>query len=198
MGGLRYKYDDAEARGLFLRLTRAADNPAPALDAIGNYSVLSTRGRFKTETDPSGKAWKPLRPRTANSRRAGSRLRRGHNHILRATTELYQSITYDAQPRSVEWGSNVAYAAIHNEGGTIKVGARTQRLSLKKTRRIGGGFKSRFARAGTKGATARTVKIGAHTIRMPARRFLGVNEEDRKEHGNIVADFLLREADRGQ
>lgn len=192
MAGVSYIIDDSDVHGVLSLIARKAERPEDALHAIGGYGVFSTQRRFETERDPSGQPWTPLSRRTANQRIG--RGRRGPGHILRVSNRLYQSIAYDVSPGQVEWGSNVIYARIHQMGGVIDIAAREQRLTLKRTRRKGGGFRSRFARAGAKGATERVVKVGAHQIKIPARPYLGLSEEDVTAINEVVADYFRAEA----
>ena len=72
---------------------------------------------------------------------------------------------------------------------------REQRIYLKKIRKKGAA-RARFVRRGTKGAEERTVQVGAHSVTIPARPYLGLSDEDRQEIGLIVADHLRGEAGR--
>lgn len=193
MAGVTYKIDDADVRGALSRIARSAEHPENALHAIGAYGVHSTQRRFEREQAPDGTPWAPLSPRTANKR--VGRGRRGTGHILRLSGRLYQSLTYEVSPDAVEWGSNVVYARIHQLGGEIDMPERRQRLTLKRTRRKGGGFISRFARASARGnISEHEVSVGAHTIRIPARPYLGLNDADRDEIEQIVTDHFRDEA----
>lgn len=185
--------DDRLVRQPLDMLERAAANPQAAYHAIGAYMVFSTQRNIELERTPEGQPWPRLSPRTA-ARRIGRRVR-GYDHMLRVTNRLYQSISYDVLG-GVEWGSNLVYARIHQLGGTITMPARQGRVTLKSIRRPGGGVRSRFVRSGTKGGEERTVSIGAHTIRMPARRYLGFSTADQQAVTEIVADHLRAEAGR--
>ena len=72
---------------------------------------------------------------------------------MRDTNRLMNSITYNAGSNEVEVGTNVEYAAIHQEGGTAG---------------RGGG------------------------VRIPARPFLGVSQEDEAEIIDIMNDYIGR------
>lgn len=88
-----------------------------------------------------------------------ARARRGHwpGPILQDTGRLAASFHYNAHEDSVEVGTNVEYAAIHEFGGTIQ----------------------------------RTSKKGkGYSIRIPARPFLVVQDEDLDEIVSAVKDFL--------
>lgn len=188
---IAYVIDDAQAKSAIAAAARAVEHPQGLMAAFGGYFVMSTQRRFETETGPDGVRWPRLSARTANKRLGKGR--RGYDHMLRVTARLYQSIAYEAMANSVEWGSNVKYARIHQLGGAIDIPAREGRVRLKSIRRKGGGVRSRFARRGTKGAIERAVQIGAHRIVIPARPYLGVNAVDEAELADIAVDYLRSE-----
>lgn len=180
--------DDAtEALGRFMEVSGA---PAAMMRDIAGYMLFSTQRRFETETDPDGKKWEPLKRRTAAARIG--RRRRGTDHILRVTTRLYQSLISASDATSAQVGTNLEYAAIHQFGGVIPVPERQGRVSFKAVRGKRG---VRFVRPGTKGAEAREVTIRAHSIRIPARAYLGINDADRAEIELIAVESIRREAD---
>lgn len=80
---------------------------------------------------------------------------------------LRDSITHEAGASSVAIGSNLIYAGIHQLGGTI-TGKGGKRLRFP----VPGGW-----------ATVASVTI-------PARPFLGVDDDDQAEIGAIVQDYL--------
>lgn len=169
------------------RLVANAEDPAAIMDDVAGYLLFSTQRRFETETDPDGNKWKPLKARTAAARR-GRRIR-GKDHILRDTVRLYNSLTTSSDATSATLGTNVVYAAIHQFGGPIRQGARSQSLSLK---RIRGKKGVRIVKPGTKGSEARTVAIPAREINMPPRPYLGINDADRAEIATIINDGIAR------
>lgn len=187
MAGVSFTLDAELAQETLNRVERAAADPAGAYHALGAHFVFSTRRNFETETAPDGSKWRPLSPRTA-AKRVG-RGRRGFDHMLRVTTRLYQSVSYNVLPDGVEWGSNLAYARIHQLGGTITMPPRQGSVTIKNIRRKG----NRFVRLGTKKAETRAVAIRGHQVRIPARPYLGVSAFDRAEVPEIIADYLRRE-----
>lgn len=88
---------------------------------------------------------------------------------LRDTGRLFQSLTYRATQNGVEWGTNVIYAAIHQFGGTIKP---------KKAKKL--------VFRGLKGM------VFANQVNIPARPYLGINDEDRTEMANLIQDWMGR------
>lgn len=149
---------------------------ADAMHAIGGYLVNATQRRFERETGPDGKAWQKLAPRTA-ARRIGSR-RRGTANILRVTNRLSNSVTYEVDASGVRVGTNVAYSAAQQLGAKIDKPARRQTIYQRYNDKTGDitGFVKRKA-----SNFARDVDVGAHTIVIPARPYLGLDDADRLE-----------------
>lgn len=183
MTGVRIVIDDDQIAAALSGLAARGSDLGAAMHAIGAAMLAKTQQRFQRQAGPDGNPWTPLRPRTA-ARRIGRR-RRGQDNILRVSNRLYSSLTYEATEAAVSVGSNAVYAAIHQLGGTIKAAARQQTINL--VRRNG---RTRFAKAGARGAVEREVSVGAHTITIPARPYLGVDEADRAEILAIIADHL--------
>lgn len=81
---------------------------------------------------------------------------------------LRSSITWNAGRDHAEWGTNVIYASTHQEGATI---------------RAKGGGRLGFVIPG----------IGfrsPHEVVIPARPFIGIDDEDDAEISNIITDYL--------
>jgi phage virion morphogenesis protein len=125
---------------------------------IGGYLVDDVQERFDSGVGPDGKAWKP-----------SARAEEGEGQTLVDSARLKNSVTYKAAAKSVEVGTNVKYARIHQFGGVIKPKtAKALRF------RVGG--------------TYRTVK----QVRIPARPFLGLSEENGKESVAILRREIER------
>lgn len=161
-------------------LIERAQSPRPMWERIGASLVTSTLQRFDNGTDPEGSPWPPSIRALAEGGRT-----------LIDTARLYQSITFNATDDGVEVGTNVIYAAIHQFGGDITIPAREQVLNFKKHKRTGKtlpGFRKE------KDATfSQKVSIGAHTVHIPARPFLGLDDDDDAEMLHIVEDWLVTE-----
>ncbi|WP_337267062.1 phage virion morphogenesis protein [Oryzifoliimicrobium ureilyticus] len=169
------------------RLVATTQNASQIMSEVAGYLLSSTQERFQRETGPDGKKWQALSPRTASAR-AGRGVR-GYDHILRDSVRLYNSLTTASNATTATVGTNVIYAGIHQFGGTIEQGERSQKLSLK---RIRGKRGMRFVRSGRKGAIEREVTIGARSITIPARPYLGVNAADEAEIAAIIEAGLER------
>lgn len=137
-----------------LRLVGAA--PRPLWKALAAYGESSTRLRFRKQVDPDGRPWKP-----------SMRATQGSGRTLVDKARLLRSITHNADNNGGEWGTNVAYAAIHQFGGTIKAKGRALRFQIP-----GGGF------------------VTTKRVTMPARAFFGVNAEDGREMLALTGEVL--------
>lgn len=191
MAGVSISVDDGVVRDALSRLEKASARPNAALRALGQHLVTSAQMNIEREAAPDGTPWTPLSRRTASQRVGGKR--RGAHPMLRLSGRLYGSVTYAADDESVEWGSNLVYARIHQLGGTIDMPARAGSVSLKTIRARGGGIRTRFARPGRKGVETRPVSIRGYRIRIPARPYLGISAADRQAVPEIVTGFLRAE-----
>lgn len=109
MTGVAISIGDADlrrARRAMAELMRRGRDLKPAMEEIGSYLVSETLHRFETETRPEGGPWVP-------SVRAATE----GGQTLTDRAHLRQSITYVAGADSVQVGSNLVYAAIHQFGG---------------------------------------------------------------------------------
>lgn len=143
---------------------RLAD-PSPLLREIGAALVQSTRERFDTMSDPTGKKWAALSPDTKLSRMGGARrvytkkmtFRKGAADKMSRMTILFRqghlrnSITARANRTGVEIGTNLVYGALHQFGG-----------------RAGRGQK----------------------ITIPARPYLGVSATDEDRIATLAQEYL--------
>lgn len=186
MPGVSILLDD-ELTPVLNAIGLSVSRPGELTAAFAAAMLQSTQRRFERETGPDGAKWRPLARRTSMKKIRGGR--RGTANILRVTTRLYSSLVAASDDRSAEVGSNLVYARPHQLSGEITHYARSQRVSLKKIRK-----RYRFVRPGTKGSQERKVTIGEHTVRIPARPYLGFSEEDRANLVAIGEEWLAREA----
>lgn len=59
---MEIRVDDRQLNAAFVRLSRVAQSPEPALKDIGEYYLGAIDGRFRDERDHRGQAWKALSP----------------------------------------------------------------------------------------------------------------------------------------
>lgn len=169
---IRPETDQAVVAAL-LRLRQLGESPRVIWAAIANEGEQSTRRRFQHQVGPDGVRWKPSR-----------RAMKAGGLTLVHTTRLLRSITHTSNASSGEWGTNVIYAGIHNFGGEIQRLAHSSWLRLRTNasgrllRQRDHGNLAVFAKATHKRAVERRYTVGAHQIKMPARPYLGVNDQD--------------------
>ena len=136
----------------------AAEDLTPLMDMCGQLLGASTKNRInETNVSPEGVPWSP----SFRSVFDGGK-------ILRDTGRLADSITHIAGAQSVEVGTNLFYAGIHQTGGVIEAKA---------------GYALAFAFPGGGFAVVEDVSI-------PARPYLGISEEDEEDIAASVADHF--------
>lgn len=161
------------------------DRPA-LLDDIGMLVETQTKTRIRDEKQsPDGTAWEPLSAAYAERKAE----RKGAVGLLEFDGNLYRSIQYVRDRDSVEVGSNIAYAGIHNFGGTVKKPERPHTLYFRQER--DGSVGSQFVKA-KKSNFAQDVTIGAHSFEMPARQYLGLSSQNEADVNDLVLGFLRR------
>lgn len=150
-------------------LSQKLDGLRPLLEDVKGRLLLSTQQNFTASGRP--KAWMPLAASTIANRRGTS------HRILRDTGRLQNSITSRIENRSVIVGSNVVYARIHQEGGTIRVPEVRPR-------------NARVLRFVVNGQIVYTRRARAHTVRIPARPYLLLQESDKTYIRNAIERHL--------
>ena len=158
MAGARF--DGTAAIEHLSGLLAAINDPSPVLKEISEAVVLrSTLARFKTQTAPDGTAWAALQPWYQKEKQ------RNKNRILTLNGYLRGRMTWQlVGDRTVEIGSNLPYAAVHQFGSD-----RPQNLERLR-------HKEFIPRATT----------------IPARPYLGLSDEDRSEIVGRTLEWLQR------
>lgn len=113
-------------------------------------------------------------------------------HLLVDEGHLRGSIRSRIQGDSVFFSSDLPYAGIHNDGGDIIVTARMKRFFWAKFREANGGTWGRKGNGGVEAEFWKMMalkKVGT-AVRIPRRRFLGVNAEVEKIVTGIVEENL--------
>ena len=185
MSGTQFIYDDDAVNAALARVS-GADN-AELMEEINAQMLYGVQRRFETETAPNGTKWLALKPATIKRRTKGRNNRGGSPAILRDSGLLYASLQQASDATSAIVGTNLAYAAIQQEGGVIQRYARSTTIRLRK---VGG--RTRFAKKTHKRAEDRRVTIGAYTMTIPARPYLGFSEADRAAMLEIAEAFYAR------
>lgn len=127
---------------------------------------------------------------------------RGDGHILVASGDLRRSIMSRSDATSITFYSTSPYAAIHNEGGEIKVTPRMKRffwakyyeatgsVSLRKNGAPRQNKKNRQLTANAEFWRAMALMKVGKTIKIPKRTFLGMAPEVEKEVTAIIEQNL--------
>ena len=185
MTGVRLHLDGEEAALAAVDgMLRRARNPRGLFENIGMALVTSTQMRFERGQAPDGSPWPPSLRVIAHGGRT-----------LVETARLMRSITSIASDSGVEVGTNVIYAAIQQFGGDIAHKARSGTVTFKRSKKSGEllpGFRKKG-----RGTETRAVSISAHTTRIPARPFIGLDDDDTIEIARLAEDWLIGEATGG-
>lgn len=152
------KFDGTAATASLRGLLAGIENPAPLLAQLGEYTLRTTRDRFKTQTGPDGTAWSALQPWYKKEKSQNK------NRVLTLRGFLRgQLVSQVVGGKSVEVGSNLVYAAVHQFGGTIK--PKSGKLLA------------------FRGHVAKSVTI-------PARPYLGLSDADQNELVERTLEWL--------
>ena len=154
--------EDAAARAMLNRLGQI--DTTPLMERLGERIQAWTQDRFDANQQkaPDGTPWAKL-----NADYAQSKPQHLQNRRLTLSGHLRRSIRWQLlDSRSVQVGTNVPYAAIHQFGGTIRP---------KKGKALSFG-----------GRLVRSVTI-------PARPYFGISAQDNKEIQEIIKDWVLEQ-----
>lgn len=125
------------------------------LDELGGLVVSQTQRRIRSEkTAPDGSAWQPNAAGTS---------------ILFASGALDDSIHHVVGGSSVQVGSGLVYAGIHQHGGTIRP-VNADKLAFF----VAGNF------------------VMADQVEMPARTYVGISGDNAREIEQFAQDFIVR------
>jgi phage gpG-like protein len=185
------RVDDAGARAAFERARRAGLNMQPAWSVAGEHLKMVMRGHFDAGGRPG--AWK----KSQRGLEGGK--------TLWDSGRLATSIKPEAHRDDVVLGTNVAYAAVHQFGGTIRP-KRSRWLTIPAEGVMGRARDFRdtfFMRAGgalllmqKQGQDPRLLFTLVKQVTIPARPFLVVRDQDLAKVGRILTKFVT-EAFRG-
>ena len=169
--------------------TRKVDTLSQTLktlpNEIGAVAVNFSKERFVSQSwiDKTKRNWKPRK----KDRRSQHGNKTKNQTLLVQTGRLKKSIrVISADESRVVVGSNVPYAKIHNEGGTINATVAVRAHSVKQHSRIRKGRKE----------TVREHDKREHTRNMntkiPSRRFLGTSYTLSKRIMNLITARFMR------
>lgn len=164
--------DDRDLMRKLGALEKRASGLSPLLKNVGEYKVEATQGLFDKEHGPDGVKWAALSDRYKKKKK-GSK-------ILTETRRLRDSIIYAVRNGNLRVGTNVIYAAPHQFGLDKALVVPAHKRLVKKA-------------FGKPLAFPVWASVRAHLFNphLPARPFLGWNNQDREEISAMVDDFLL-------
>ena len=177
------RIDDRDLQRAFKRKLKECDDLTPLMRRLTAVMADSVEENFEQEGRPR---WAALRPSTIKSR-----ARKGNwpGRILQQRGRLAASIVTDHTRDSGRIGTNVAYAGIHQFGGTIKQSARMRimHFTQAKSGKIGKG--DRFSKA-SKASYGRRTMGKAYDIKMPTRPFLSFTDDDLKRMRRMAEEYV--------
>lgn len=181
MAGARIEWDSAEATEMLGEAIQRLDNPAPLWQTIIEYLTRVHRARFKAQVAPDGTPWTPLSP--AYQRRK----HKNRNRILTFRGYLSGTLRGQYDATGLEFGTDRPYGAAQHFGAEIQRPATTRDVFFRQRKdgRVGNRFVKR-----TKSNFAQSVNVGAYTIKIPARPWLGTNEEQDDHLLELTRNYL--------
>lgn len=189
------KFDDKEVLAALERLRLSlplTGDMTPAMKSFGRVLKTGAQLRFRQGKSPDGKPWEKSRRSSGEG-----------GQTMSITRRLRNSITYRASHDSVEIGTNVAYAAIHQFGGIIRAkngpflaipitpqaraaGSPRNMQNLVFVQSLKGQFMLLDKDSGTVHYLLRK------QVKIPARPYLGASDEDRTELLRVMDEHLNR------
>ncbi|KLU16276.1 phage virion morphogenesis protein [Xenorhabdus griffiniae] len=171
----RIDIDLTEFQKAMQQLTDGLGDRTPMMRQIAATMADAVEENFKQQGRPAWLGWSPAYAK----KRAGGK-------ILQHTGRLAGSIQQFSDNDEALVGTNVIYARIHQEGGTINMPARSQRAHY---RRKNG--QSRFS-SKAKADHSQWNTLPAYKIQMPARPFLTLTDSDAGQIQTILERYLQR------
>jgi len=177
MAGAGLKIESAALEAMLGNALAAGLDLSDLMERMAGHLEFSTARHFEQERSPDGTPWPPSLRALAEG-----------GQTLTKTARLRQSITSRAGATSAEVGTNVVYAAIHQFGGEVKHAARTVTL-YRHYDAATDTFDPKF-RKKKRSNFATDHQVGAYTVTVPARPFLGVGPSDLAALREIARDWL--------
>jgi phage virion morphogenesis protein len=187
------KFEDEGIKQALKNLAERGANLRPVMRQASAIMLKSVLENFRDQGRPN---WTDLAESTKKQR-----ARQGHwpGQILNIhAAGLMHSIQAHADENSAVVGTNKSYAAIQHFGGTINMPERSGTLRLRTTatasgdllRQAGHSNLAVFASKRHKRFIEKKYTAGEHEITIPARPFLVLDEDSKKEILNVLAKHL--------
>lgn len=183
MAGVTLEFDAVAALAVVNEVAAALADPAPMLRDIGEFLLIAHDQRFASQASPDGTPWQALSPAYLK------RKKKNRDKILVLDGFLKNTLRYQVNNNELLFGTNRIYGAMMHFGGSIDVAARSQQAYFRqdgKTGDVGNQFVSK-----RKSNFAQWVTIGAYTIQIPARPWLGISDDDNYAIAGIATRYLM-------
>lgn len=183
MAGVTLEFDAVAALAVANEAAAALADPAPMLRDIGEFLLIAHDQRFASQASPDGTPWQALSPAYLK------RKKKNRDKILVLDGFLKNTLRYQVNNNELLFGTNRIYGAMMHFGGSIDVAARSQQAYFRqdgKTGDVGNQFVSK-----RKSNFAQWVTIGAYTIQIPARPWLGISDDDNYAIAGIATRYLM-------
>ncbi|KNC89906.1 phage virion morphogenesis protein [Trabulsiella odontotermitis] len=177
-------YDIGDFERSLGELIKRLEHREPLMREMAAAMGDAVEENFAREGRPAWMGWSPSYAR----KRSGGK-------ILQKSGRLAKSITQVSSNDMAMVGTNVKYARIHQEGGEINIASRSQqayyRHNTNDYKKIGGIVGNRFVKK-SRSNFSRWHTIGAYKIKMPARPFLHLTEDDVTGMESTAENYLKR------
>jgi phage gpG-like protein len=169
------------ARRTARQVRNLGEDTAPLLNIAGSILEASVLRRFDTGTGPRGVPWPPSKAAQGLAPRASGRVSAGKTLV--DTGGLEGSVRYEVRPGEVEIGvdartESARHAAAHQFGSS------RQAVVVGHTRTV----TKIFGR--TVPPTVQQVRPHGRIMNLPARPFIGVDDDDRRDVEDAWLDHL--------
>lgn len=185
MAGATLEFDATGVLAIINEAAAAAIDPQEMLRDMGEYLAFQALPRrFESQSAPDGTPWQALSPAYLK------RKKKNRDKILVLDGPLSNNMRFQVIGGDLLVGTNMVYGAIHHFGGSIDIAARSQQAYFrqnKKTGDVGNLFVSK-----SKSNFSQWVTLGAYTIQIPARPWLGTSEDDNYILVGIAMKYLMR------
>jgi phage virion morphogenesis protein len=161
---IKLKVDTRALEDSMMALIRGLKDRRPLMKALAADMADAVEENFKQEGRPAWLGWSPSYAR----RRKGGK-------ILQKSGRLASSIVPWSSNTVALVGTNVKYAAIHQEGGTITIPSRSQQAYYRQGKN--GQVGNRFVKK-SRANYSEWHTLPEYTITMPARPFLTLADTD--------------------
>lgn len=181
--GVNLTVEQRDLQQLLGGMVRRSEDTGPAMRILTSIMRTSVVRNFEEEGRPQ--KWTPLAPSTVRKRGAAGPILR----VQGFAGGLLGSIHERTEQRSAKLATNKPHAAIHQLGGTIRRTTKARTLAFTDA----GRFMSRKqARRRKKAAVRVAFSRGgrSYTIRIPARPYLLIQDEDVVEMRRAVAQYI--------